>query len=250
MHKLTKGYREIVNNVSRIAPELGQRTANRNYDTNATEGNQSCARIFTRIDVYGRYIVAIRRAFDITYIWKASCVSLTRDRSSFLFLLFEYRREISAYHRQRSSYVVTNTATKLFAFTSYRINTRSIQTCFFGREPRSTLRMIPLSLSSSALECSGILRSHRVHVYQAITARSRDRFSPLRCFPAFPTIYSHCRNTTDTRYYVRDAVFWRTPKYIQWNRYKFLFVFRLFSHSNFFFFFLYTNINRESKLFF
>lgn len=143
---------------------------------------------------------------------------------------------------------MTNTATKLFAFTSYRINTRSIQTCFFGREPRSTLRMIPLSLSSSALECSGILRSHRVHVYQAITARSRDRFSPLRCFPAFPTIYSHCRNTTDTRYYLAMQYFDARQNTYNGTDISFSLFFVCFHIP--IVFFLYTNINRESKFFF
>lgn len=61
---------------------------------------------------------------------------------------------------------------ELFAFTSYRINKRLIQTCFFGRGPRSVVTMLSIDESSGA----EFLPSLEVHVSRARTARPRDRF--------------------------------------------------------------------------
>ena len=134
------------------------------------------------------------------------------DRSIFFFFFFfsfSFRvssgdKRVPIDRDRATSRVVTNTATKLFAFTSYRINTRSIQTCFFGRGLRSALRMIPLSLSSPVLDCSGILPSHRVHVYQVgnaapISSLDLCQFDASQRFLRDSTSIAETHRNVDTR---------------------------------------------------
>ena len=154
------------------------------------------------LTIGGRYYnVAqrLRRIFGIKYglesilcHWPTLAEALPRT-IALKFFIFSFRvssrdKRIYTIDRDRAtSRVVTNTATKLFAFTSYRINTRSIQTCFFGRGLRSA--RYEWSLSRSLRLYSTVVEFCHHTEFTCINvvgnAAPEPRFLPLRCFPAF-----------------------------------------------------------------